>query len=364
MSEADNGKKVTGVDAIKPNKVTSSSIKSNNYWSNKSAKSSESNTTKKKFQGAIKGLEEHIFYYGKGMDSKYITTKEHVLNYIGKKYTASEEVSIEKNSVQLLGRKPPTKHTQTEYDALDLWEKESWKVDIKRYAEMKDTLEKNLTACYAIIWGQMSNTLRNQVCREATFKNIEDERDAPGLFNLIGLICNKTTTITHYPTRMLEALQLVLTLSGDKMNLADYYKYFVAKRKMGISAGLDFGTGGLQKHMLDQFVTETGHNASSQEYIDYNTTVSDTANEQFQAMIFMHNAGNRYEELRRDLRNSYTLGYDKMPRTVEDAYGILQMYETTPKNNPNKGNKKGPGGFDTDVKGKNFGQSFQQQDFR
>jgi hypothetical protein len=44
------------------------------------------------------------------MDIKFMTSKEHLLNYIGNKYSSSEEVSIENNQVTLLGHVQPERH--------------------------------------------------------------------------------------------------------------------------------------------------------------------------------------------------------------------------------------------------------------
>ena len=60
-------------------------------------------TKKKRFQGSTAGLEEYILYYGKGMDATYLISKDKLLTYIKKKYTTSERISIEKNSVSLVG---------------------------------------------------------------------------------------------------------------------------------------------------------------------------------------------------------------------------------------------------------------------
>ena len=100
----------------------------------------------KKFQGGTKGLEEDTFYYGPGMDTQFIKSKEKVLNFIAKRFSASESVLIEKDKLTLLGHKVPKRIAmKQDFNVLSFWEQEQWKIDMKRYTDNKHTLEKNLT---------------------------------------------------------------------------------------------------------------------------------------------------------------------------------------------------------------------------
>ena len=75
------------------------------------------------------------------MDTKFVTSKEHILNYIGKKFISSEEVSLEKGTVTILGHTEPTKHIDKAiFKTLPFWEQEQWRIDMKRYTERKATL--------------------------------------------------------------------------------------------------------------------------------------------------------------------------------------------------------------------------------
>eukprot|EP00536_Pseudo-nitzschia_multiseries_P019492 jgi/Psemu1/61006/gm1.61006_g len=78
----------------------------------------EHTTSKNKFQDGTTGLEERIFYYGKEMQSKSITSKEALLNYIGKKYTMSEVTSLENAKMTIVGMTHPAKHTKDEFKNL------------------------------------------------------------------------------------------------------------------------------------------------------------------------------------------------------------------------------------------------------
>eukprot|EP00536_Pseudo-nitzschia_multiseries_P005181 jgi/Psemu1/11898/gm1.11898_g len=65
------------------------------------------NYDKKKFQGGTVGLEERIFYYGKGMNIKWMTSKEKLLSYVGRKYRMSKAASLDTGIKTLIEYKKP-----------------------------------------------------------------------------------------------------------------------------------------------------------------------------------------------------------------------------------------------------------------
>ena len=54
------------------------------------------------------------------------------------------------------------------------------------------------------------------------------------------------------------------------------------------------------------------------------------AEEQAFAMIFLRQAGDCYDEVRRELKNNYPKGNDNIPMTVDEAYSLLQLYQVQP----------------------------------
>ena len=365
----------TNAGALK--NTSNTQAKNPNAWNKKTGtwnKPGENSKKKfEKFQGATKGLEDHTFYYGQGMDTKFVTSKEHILNYIGKKYSSSEEVSLEKGKVVLLGHTQPTKYNdRAAFEKLPFWEQEQWKIDMKRYTEMKATLNKNLTACYAIIWGQMNDTLQNHVKRDPSYAAIDATRNGPELLTLVSNVCNKTSNIDHFMTRSTDALYAITQLSGTKMSLGDYYKHFVSKRKTAEITGLNFGSSKQQDGILETVKSKYGWNTNDADYQAFEKDKKTHANEQFFAMIFLKQAGERYEQVRTDLKNDYAKAKDNIPLTVDDMYSLLQIYKVprAPKQNGNqRGNSKKSGGSadvneetNNNTKAKH-GVSFQQKDF-
>ena len=145
-SESGSAKDNVAVTSFKK-KASWPKSKTNSFKTNKSEQSK-----KKRFQGSTAGLEDHIFYYGKGMDAKYLLSKDKLMMYIGKKYTASERISVEKNAITLVGMvRPQTFATKAAFELLSYRAQEEWKIDLKKYKEATSVLHKNLTSCYLVI---------------------------------------------------------------------------------------------------------------------------------------------------------------------------------------------------------------------
>eukprot|EP00536_Pseudo-nitzschia_multiseries_P006433 jgi/Psemu1/15203/gm1.15203_g len=254
----------------------------------------KSNYDKKKFQGGgTVGIEEHTFYYSKGMNIKRITSKEKLLSYVGRKYTTSEAASLEKGKMKRL-----------------------------------ETLErgqcqpnKNLSACCAIAWGQLTLTLCNKIRAKSDYKLIDTEKVASKLFGLVTKVCNRTSTIDHKPTTIAMSLFAITKLDGDKMQLTEYYKHFAQCCKAANLTGLNLASPNKEKFLQKKHLANNyGGNATNKD-----------------------TWCGRFDDCRRDLNNNCLKGSDHIPKTVDDVYALLQNYETRNKHNNNNNNNKRPG---------------------
>ena len=153
----------------------------------------------KRFVGGCKALEGHIFYYGKGMNTKCVTSKEELLYYVGTKYSANKRLSLEEGEIIINTADAPATLTKSDYDALSFNKQKEWDQDMKGWSEAKRTLTKNLSAIYSIIWGQMTSTLKSRVSTAPDFdKTIKLKSNAIKLLILITTTCGMNSTINHY----------------------------------------------------------------------------------------------------------------------------------------------------------------------
>ena len=340
-----------------------------NAWGKKGNPNNQNpnNGKNKKFQGGTKGLEDNTFYYGPGMDAKFIASKEKVLNFLQKKFSASEKISILNGQLTLVGIAFPKKiKDDAEFKALEMWEQEQWRNEMKRYNDYKYSVHKNLTTCYGIIWDQMTTALQNQLRRDSSFKTIELEQSSPKLFMLLSDICNKSSDVDHFMTRSVESLYGITNLSGNRMSIAEYHKLFVAKRNIAANSGHHFSSTILVAEVTKTKKKKTGWLDTDADFKTWNADVLSHADEFFYATIFLRRSGDRYEEVRRTLKNDFVKGNDNIPMTVEDAYALLQSYQLEPKKNQTKDQSKKVDETDDNPnnKGKYPGHSFQQKDFK
>ena len=336
-------------------------------WAQKANNGKQNNNTKKRFQGETVGLEDAIFYYGKDMNLKYVISKEKLLAFIGKKFTMSESTSIDKETPSLIGFATPAKHTEVDYKALPFWQQEAWKMEIKRHSNAEALLHRNLSSCYAIIWGQCTNTLKNKIKADPKYSTADSTKNSCNLFKIITEICNRVSTIDHVPTRYVESLYSIIGISGDKMGLSDYYEHFSARRKASASIGLTFASSELQSHMGLAKIKQFG-GVKSTEFVDWEKNIEVNTDNEIYANIFMKQAGVRFAECRRDLYNDYTFGANYIPVTVDEAYALLQNYEGSAKfvQNQVKQNNRGNQNHDESYNNNNektshAGHSFQQE---
>ena len=114
----------SGNEASKKTKENTTQQKNKNK--NKTGSNPKTDTNKyQTFKGKTKCIEDDIFFYGKNMNSKFVTSKEAILTWICTKYSASKKASIETGNIVILGMLQPTQYaTRAEFDALKFFEQE------------------------------------------------------------------------------------------------------------------------------------------------------------------------------------------------------------------------------------------------
>lgn len=287
-------------------------------------------TTSNSFKGGIKAIEDDTFFYGKGMTTKWLKSKDRLLAYIGGRFTMNEAKSLEKGELVLIGyNKRDEIQTQTDYDALSFSDKEFYKLDIKKYSEAEAAVKRNLSTCFSIIWNQMDRTLKNQVEKDPRYAKAYDDLDAPKLYTIMSDICNSSSTVDHYESRYVELLYNLLMCSGKNHTLAEYYELFNHRVKSAQAAGVDFMSVGYRQDLIDEAsVTFGGDQDKIDAYIANNLEGElEKVKNRVLAIIFMKRAGPAYDHCRKEINNDFTKGTNNFPDTVDKAYSILQNYE-------------------------------------
>ena len=204
-----------------------------------------------KFEGETVGLEGDIFIYGKKMGEMCLKSKEAFISYMGRKCGASEKQSLEKGVLTIVGSKHPTKFkNKTDFENLDYYEQEKWRIAIKNYEAKSDRVANNLARSYSILWDQCDVVLKRKIKLHHKYETVKDEEDVMTLLSIISEICNSTSTVTHYTARMVESLYNLLLVDGNKHSLTDYTTYFEERAKAATACGVIFHSEGHQKSIL------------------------------------------------------------------------------------------------------------------
>ena len=107
-----------------------------------------------------KGQEDSFFYYGKGMQDKFLSTSKLLTDYIGEKYGASVKNSMLNNKLIVTNRKPPKKiKKEAELQAMDYDDRLLWEREHKKYYYLVDDITNDLSKVYQLLWGHCHQTL-------------------------------------------------------------------------------------------------------------------------------------------------------------------------------------------------------------
>eukprot|EP00536_Pseudo-nitzschia_multiseries_P010625 jgi/Psemu1/203784/e_gw1.332.17.1 len=316
--------------AISDKKPDNDASKKQTPWGKNKNQNQNKNSTTKKFQRGTTGLKDQIFYYGKGMNTKWLTSREKLLNYIGKKYSMSKATSIKTGTLTLIGiTKPDAIEDKKVFKALHFYKQEEWKLDMKRYNKTKSLVNRNLSSCYALIWGQLTITLRNKVKADPDYVTAMTSKNAIELFKIVTKICNKTSTIDHEPTTVVSSLYSIISLNGGNMPLSEYYEHFVERCKSALHSGFDPTLTMIENYLTNRSLAIHGGSKSNAEHVAYVKDIKIHATNQFFAIMFLKQSGERFEECCRSLNNDYTKGTNHIPATIDGALAEDSSYIPT-----------------------------------
>ena len=291
-----------------------------------------------KFEGQTVGLEGDTFIYGKRMGDVCLKSKEAFISYMGRKCGASEKQSLEKGKLTLVGMDQPDRLTnKEEFEKLDYFDQEEWRIDMKNYKARKDVVTRNLAKGYSILWDQCDVALKRKIKVHPDYVTAKDKDNVMSLLTIISEICNSTSTVTHYTARMMEALYNLLYVDGNKHSLTDYMTYFEERSKAALACGIHFDSEGHKDSILEEAAVETGDKTPnddktwSADYKDVVDVIKELANERMLAFIFVKRAGYQYEELRIKMENDWNAGTNTYPITLNDAYARLETFRSSNK---------------------------------
>ena len=137
--------------------------------------SNSSSTTKKYgtapiFKGATKQIEDHIFYFGTGMQQKFRESAKKLLSYAGRTYGVSTQMSIELGTTTIAEMdKPSYTFTDDEFYKKSYHEKRMINDDYDDWKKAKQKVRDGLSAMFAVLMGQCHPKLQAKIKKDTEY---------------------------------------------------------------------------------------------------------------------------------------------------------------------------------------------------
>ena len=336
------------------------------------------------WEAKTKGYENDFFYWGKGMEEKFLTTSAQIEDYVGEKYGTSALAYMTKKKTVVRGKPKELtdekKKTQTED------EKELRSIMMREYGKKLMALHETTGRVYHFLMSHCHPTLRTRMRQEKDFIELEnnEDEDAYELYTIIGKICNGGNVGENPFRTFLESLFNFLLISGDRYdNVGDYLDQFEQRAKVAEREGMKelFASDQLRDLCMssyenrkdtndDVYIALTNWRAADKagvikpetdadgsdleiERLRMIAIGKDTLNNKVKAMVYLKRSGTKFEAYRRELDNDYTKGHDNFANDPSMQHRRMCLYRApivrtyTQKNTPGDAHlQTGDGGDD------------------
>jgi hypothetical protein len=199
---------------------------------------------------------------------------------------------------------------------------EEYRLDMKEYRSAHRTVRNNLTTLYEKLLGQCDQTMENKIAAHKGFEKAEAKADVIGLLAILDDICQNGDEAEYVPLQMVNALKRLLNFrQTEDMSLATYYQQFDVVTKVAEKSGATLIFAKIKDSIDPKWAEITDE--------DKKLEISQKARDYFLAILFMMNSYDpKFGAYKQQCRNSFYLGDDKFPKTVEDAHTQMQQDDT------------------------------------
>ncbi|OEU10337.1 hypothetical protein FRACYDRAFT_247347 [Fragilariopsis cylindrus CCMP1102] len=299
------------------------------------------------FKGGTKDIETDIYYYGKGMQQKCLTSSKRILSYFGKKYGGSVKQSINHGVLKITEATEPKKYkTQAEFDAEDWDVKEDWKSDKNDYRKIVRQVKADLSKAYDILWQQCTLALQNIISEDQDFDQHSEDNDVMWLYAKIQSICHGSTHHQNCFVSVMESVYNFHLIKGDDYaDRSQYLEAFESRYDLMEKTGWSVAS----IDMRDAYIKELEEkrmkdHPSYMKLVDWRDApmvpsgsfaIYDVAkmsvgmkvlSDKYKAYVYVKRAGFKYENFRIELRNEFDAGKDNFPDNVTEASRRLDSW--------------------------------------
>lgn len=300
-----------------------------------------STPTKPKTLNQIAELADAIFDVGpKVKPDQYHRSRAAIENYIQTNFKDPKDiVQALRTLAKPVSLVPPTRPVRDANDpdgfALDV---EVFRNENKIYMDRMQVYQANEARAWGLIYGQCTTTLRTQLEGTAKFQQCKDDFDVVLLLTLIERLCSNLGDKAQGYYAVAESFKtLCVYFQPDSMSNDDYYQHF----KGMIRVLTKFAGEGVIGHLPLMAATEletmasTGGFTVSSATDDQRSAAAQVASDKFLAALMLSGANlKRFDSLKKELSNSFAMGVDNYPTTLEEVLDLLNSYKPIASSRP------------------------------
>jgi hypothetical protein len=261
------------------------------------------NSNNKKFDGATKKLNGNVFEMEKGA-AQFSKTTAALKLYAATELKESPQLSalFETTPTQPTIARPDPEPTPTGPNnstgkpTLTTLDKTDHELSIKEWREHRSKLNQNSRALFAVIYGQCDEPLRTRIESDSSYEDRLKDGDCLWLLSQIRTILSKfdSKTKSKHESKM-ESIRKFLNVQQSNYTQTEFYNFY-----------------------RESYTTLMLNNALG--------THPDTVFTQ-EDLAIHYICATKHGDLKKKLRENYSIGIDKWPTTLAAAYDMVVSYE-------------------------------------
>ena len=302
------------------------------------------------WESKTKGYEAEFFYWGKGMDKKYLSVATNLESYVGEKYGTSALTFMTSNKRKIRGK--PKQLTEIEIAAQSSDDREIRSMMMKEHAKKMMTLEDTTGRVYHFLMSHCHPTLRTRMRQEQDYINLDGDENVYELWMIIYRICNGSNVGENPVRTFIESLYNFLMIQGDKYDsVGDYLDQFEQRTEVAERDGMKqmFCTTQLRDKCLAEYegrkdvdndvylmlqnwndadisgpISDIDEEVKRQVHIEFG---KDALHAKIKSMVYLKRSGMRFAPLRDELDNDYSKGHDNFANEASIQHRRMCLYK-------------------------------------
>ena len=288
----------------------------NRRWNNNRRNQGRSTRLQSRFEGREPTLKGYIYDLPTDFNQdQFLKTTKEIKNYVGRTYKsytgeliqAIDDLELEDPEEPEL---PENENNRAEFEIWKI-ERKEWHDTIKVYDDFRAGL-------YSIVLGQCSEGLEQKVRSHEDFE--EAAQDGIALLIIVRSITHAFEDRTNKAHQIVKMKTKLMKFRQGSLPLIQYHDQFLSRVEALKHVGATF----YEQAVAEQVATNRNEEDEDEDVeVEVNDADKETATEMSIAIMFLQGAHSRYSDYMNSLSNKYLQGEDKYPKTLQEAYLVL-----------------------------------------